>query len=123
VSLATKDAPRPRTSSEDKLVKPFTIRCIVWHEGGAYLAECIDLDIAVRGKSECDVQQKLMDALKSYLSVAMTGDTEGLVPRRPAPLLRRLRYHMLVALAAIISTARRSFRLMELSSELNYRCL
>jgi hypothetical protein len=117
VSIATTDTPRQATAGSNNAIKSLILRCVISRsrEEG-FIAECIDLDIVVRGQTEFEAQQKMMDAIKGYLRVVSSGDSKGLLPR-PAPLSRRVRYHLLTAVAVIISTARRSFRLMELSSE------
>jgi hypothetical protein len=97
-------------------IKSFTLRCIIWRAPDeSFFAECIDLDIAVHGRSQAEAERKMRSAITSYLKVVLSGDPAGLLPR-PAPWSHRLRYHLYAALAAVIS-ARRSFRLMELSSE------
>ena len=97
--------------------KSFNLRCVISRsKDGTYRAECIDLDIVAKAASESEAETKLKDAVKGYLTVAFAGDPSGLLPR-PSPWLHRARYHLLSALASVLSTAKRSFRIMEISSE------
>jgi hypothetical protein len=72
---------------------------------GVYLAECIDLNIVVRGSSPRDSMEKIKDAIIGYLQVVSEGDEKGLLPR-PSPFSHRLRYRWYSLMAALTSRHR-----------------
>lgn len=112
---------RVMRSQRKKLDHQFVLRCIAFPQGGSYIAECIDLDITVRGKTADQAMRSLMQAVVGHLKVALDGDgfkeladtgrVQGLIPRR-APLSHRLRYHM-YCLRAATSGPGRNFRLFD----------
>jgi hypothetical protein len=68
-------------------------RCFVYAGSpDKFVAECIDLDIAVEEASFNRAVRSLNEAVEGYLSVALEGDVRGLIPR-PSPLSHRLLYH------------------------------
>jgi hypothetical protein len=81
--------------------KHVVLRCVVFqNKRGEYTAECIDLDLMVRGKTQHEALRSLRQAIAGYLQVVMRGDQTGLLPR-PAPLSHRLRYHLYALRAAL----------------------
>jgi predicted RNase H-like HicB family nuclease len=102
----------PRTTVAPKIL---FLRCMVYcKEPAHYLAECIDLDITVRGSTPQEAEASLKSAIEGYLHVAFNGDERGLVPR-PAPLSHRARYH-LFALRAALSIGVRNFLLCDFTA-------
>lgn len=85
---------RPESSSQSAdHPKTFRFRCYVYGDSkNHFVAECIDLDIAVEETSLKRAVRSLNDAVDGYVSVACTGDLHGLIPRR-SPLSRRFMYH------------------------------
>ena len=69
-------------------------------DNGEFTAECIDLDLMVRAKNPHDAFQSLKEAIIGYLSVVLSGDPQGLIPR-PSPLNHRVRYHLYALRAAL----------------------
>ena len=67
-------------------------RSFVYRKNDKYYAECIDLNLISSGSSVDEAIGKLQDAMFGYVSVAMEGNTAGLIPRR-SPFSHRLRYH------------------------------
>ncbi len=103
-SLAAVNQQRPQS---------FHPRCIVYRRHGAFLAECIDLNLIVRAKTIEEAIESLKPAISGYLKTAFSGPIEGLVPR-PSPLSHRIRYHLLKVLSWIHGTANvRFFRMNE----------
>ena len=94
------------------------LRCIVFkHKQNEYTAECIDLDLMVRGKNPHEALRSLRHAIVGYLNVALAGDTAGLVPR-PSPFSHRARYHVFALRAALgirDAGAKRNFLLSDWS--------
>lgn len=73
--------------------KTMVLKVMVYKHGYAYIAECLDLDIVVREKTENRASKSLRQAVRGYLKVAYSGDPAGLVPR-PAPWTHYLRYYL-----------------------------
>jgi len=94
------------------------LRCIVFrNKPTEYTAECIDLDLIVRGKNPHEALRSLRDAIMGYLNVALSGDPAGLVPR-PSPFSHRARYHVFALRAALGiggAGAKRSFLISDWS--------
>ncbi len=91
-----------------KTASHFTIklRCMSYKaKQNLYLAECIDLDITVQARSQEEAWEKLQDAVKGYIQVALEGDTQGLL-HRPSPLSHQIRYYRAKFLNAILHTWR-----------------
>ena len=81
-----------------------SFRCMVYKDQvHGFIAECVDLDLIVRGKTADGAKMKLDEALTGYLHVAYEGDVTGLVPR-PSPLMHRLRYQFFSWLAKLNRT-------------------
>lgn len=115
MSLAIKEKP-VAIVSQPRRVPRTTLRCVIYCvKDKVYIAECIDLDIMVTDANPDQAYKKLSAAIKGYLKVARSGDPTGLVPR-PSPLSHRVRYHWF-AIRAAVQTARRDFRLVDLSSD------
>lgn len=77
------------------------LRCVVFQNTQTeYTAECIDLDLMVRGKNPYEALRSLRHAIIGYLGVAFAGDPAGLVPR-PSPFSHRARYHIFALRAAL----------------------
>jgi predicted RNase H-like HicB family nuclease len=82
------------TISSRKRSRSVPLRCIIERKGDLYLAECIDLDIAVTADSLEAAQKGLMDAIQGYLeSVFSLGEQDRMIPR-PAPISHRIRYYL-----------------------------
>lgn len=80
------------------------LRCYVYKSSsGPYYAECIDLNLSVRAKTQKKAVSSLKAAIHGYLQVAFEGETGNLIPRR-APLANRARYHFFRALLALHQT-------------------
>jgi hypothetical protein len=95
--------------------EPLVVRCMVFQEpSGEYTAECIDLDIIASGTTPHDAFKSLIEAVSGYLSVAVKGDTTGLIPR-PSPLGHRARYHLFALRAALNFGVKRNFLLSDWS--------
>lgn len=100
----------PRTTVAPK---PLFLRCVVYcKRPGHYLAECIDLDITVRGDTPEAASASLKEAILGYLSVVFTGTEKGLIPR-PSPLSHRIRYHFFALRAALSFIGVRNFLLCD----------
>jgi hypothetical protein len=118
VSLATEEKPATVPKRASRLSQ-LTLRCLIYKStAGVYIAECVDLDIIVKGPNQEIACKKLLSAVSGYMKVALSGaDPSGLVPRH-SPLSHRLRYHW-YALRAAVQKAHRSFRLWDLPSDGN----
>jgi hypothetical protein len=96
--------------------KKLVFRCMIYpHSYGdrlEYIAECIDLDIIVRGGDAKKAFESLQSAISGYMQVAVNGDSIGLLPRL-SPWTHRAKYH-LFALRAALSPGMRSFLLTDL---------
>ena len=104
-----------RANQADKRCKPFktkrlVFRCVIFRDRtGVYTAECVDLNLVVRGDTPHAAFESLHTAMVGYLTVAFQGDDPaGLVPR-PSPLLHRVRYHAYALKAALLSGGERDF--------------
>jgi hypothetical protein len=96
----------------------FVLRCMVYKsKAGEYTAECIDLDIMVRGNTPHKAFHELREAVKGYLLVVLDGDTEGLLPR-PSPFGHHIRYHVLALRAALTLGIRHNFLVSDLAPDL-----
>jgi hypothetical protein len=108
--ISSKDLRKPL--KHNKLV----LRCMIYpHSYGGrleYIAECIDLDIIVRGGDAKKAFESLQSAISGYVQVAVKGDSSGLLPRL-SPWTHRAKYH-LFALRAALDPGVRSFLLTDL---------
>lgn len=89
----------------------FRLRCYARPENDYILGVCIDLSIAVRGDSIKEVQSKMTDAIKSYLSSLDEENIIDLFPR-PASLTAKAEYyaiHCLINSAKYIKKVRSNF--------------
>lgn len=115
-TVAERKTPEGKNSAKHSPPDGLVLRCIVFQsKPREFTAECIDLDLMVRGQSTHDALGSLRDAINGYLAVACEGDIAGLVPR-PAPLSHRLRYNLFALRAAFsirIHGAQRSFLLSD----------
>ncbi len=71
----------------EKNMKEFTLKVIVFKRDDAFEGICLDLDIAIRAKSEQEFRCKLNDAILSYLRTftkeeILRGDFFRLAPMR-----------------------------------------
>ncbi len=84
------------------LVSPvdLQLKTQVYKTTASFIPECLDLDIAVREKSESRALHSLQQAVTVHLRVASHGDPTGLIPRR-APYPHYVRYYMYRALAIL----------------------
>lgn len=82
------------------------LRCFVYRSAGKYIAECIDLDLAVEEKTIQRAITSLNEAIDGYIKVAVEGDSTGLLPRR-SPLRNRLMYHGVAVLVFVLKLFRR----------------
>ena len=81
-AIAERKVPESKVSAKHLPPKGLVLRCIVFqNKTKAYTAECIDLDILVYGKTPHYALSTLRGAIASYLEVALTGDSSGLIPR------------------------------------------
>ncbi len=95
------------------------LRCVVYpSKPGEYTAECIDLDIMVRGQTAHGAFRELKQAVGGYLAVVSKGDSDGLVPR-PSPLRNRLRYHLYALRAAVSFGIRHNFLVSDWAPDLS----
>ena len=105
-------ATEPQSATSRDVKKCYFFRCYAWSSSpGEFIAECVDLDVMVRGSSPHEAFDKLKDAILGYVRVVSAGDEKGLLPR-PSPLLHRLRYHWFCFKAALTSE-RRNFQLFD----------
>jgi predicted RNase H-like HicB family nuclease len=75
---------------------------MVFPHNGKYIAECIDLDVAVSRQTPEEAQAELRDAMKGYLETVLAGDPAGLLPRK-SPFSHRLRFRLMSLQAALFS--------------------
>ena len=79
------------------------LQCFAHGSDGKWEAICLDLDIAVTGRSFGEVQEILLQAVHSYIEDAAVLDPvsrKALLGRR-APWLNRLGYHLRYAFAFV----------------------
>jgi predicted RNase H-like HicB family nuclease len=71
-----------------------TLHCYADGEDGDWEAICLDLDIAVQGRSFEEVFGSLREAIKLYLDSvsSLPADERRSLLHRPAPILVRLRF-------------------------------
>lgn len=99
------------------LGRSFTFRCFVHPSAGAFVAECVDLDLIVKAGTPDKALAGLQDSMIGYLRTVLdSGEIAGLVPR-PSPLPRRLLYHWYCLKAALSGSGHRNFRLFDASSD------
>jgi hypothetical protein len=95
----------------------FVLRCMVYpNKPGEYTAECVDLDIIVQSTTPQKALDELRQAINGYLTVALAGDTEGLLPR-PSPFGHRVRYHLLALRAAFSLGIRHNFLVSDIAPD------
>ena len=88
-------------ASSPSSVRCQMLRCYVYHYKGAFIGECIDLDLAVEAKTVARAKRELRDAIHGYIeAVTQMGEAENLIPR-PAPLSHRFHYHF-IRLASLL---------------------
>ena len=70
------------------------LRCCASGRGGAWEAICLDLDIAVQGRSFDDVAKQLNEAIALYLETVadLPEDERSALLNRSVPLWTRIRY-------------------------------
>jgi hypothetical protein len=103
----------------------FVLRCLVYPSGDFYIAECIDLDIAIKRATAQSAAEELKHSISGYIKTVFEGASDrhgikGLLPRK-SPRSHRLRYHGYCALAAL-SGARRKFMLLDVSPDVPPSC-
>lgn len=76
---------------------PYILRCYARPEGDYILGVCIDLDIAVKGKSVDDVRGEMTKALKAYFDSVDQANFKDVFPRQ-VPLLVLLDYYRVCVL-------------------------
>ena len=114
MSSAVLDSRDSRVSNATALLSPITLRCYAYRHAGAWVAECVDLDLIVKSRTPDGAADSLREAMTGYLkTVVAGGELEGLVPR-PAPLSHRMRYHWF-CLKAAVCRGHRDFRLLDCS--------
>lgn len=112
MSTVTERAPNQAPARNAKQCD-IILRCYAYKSrSGAFVAECVDLNLIVRASSSDRAIEKLIEAMTGYLKVACAGDYTGLIPR-PSPLSRRFLYHGFLLLAQF--SRRRRFRLFDSS--------
>jgi predicted RNase H-like HicB family nuclease len=109
-----------RKKMAKKMHLPFVLRCMAYPRKGRYIAECVDLNLIVRGNTLEEAQAKLKSAMAGYFDAVFAdltpeqvenGALKGLLPRR-SPWSRLAIYHCFCLLAAFWS-ARRAFRICD----------
>ena len=71
-----------------------TVRCMVWQEGGLWVAACVDLTLAAQGASAEEARRRLHAQIAGYVAEAFTVDAahaHELLARR-APLRDLVRF-------------------------------
>jgi hypothetical protein len=112
----------PVIEESRRVEKRFTVRCFSYREGsGLFVAECIDLDLAVKARKQNMAVRELRDAVLGYVRVAVESNVDSeLIPRR-SPLSHRLHYYAVV-LACRLSLLRCD-RLFSFTPTTHTRCL
>jgi len=87
-------------------MKPINLvlRCYGEQKAGGWQAFCIDLNLAVQGKSAEEVKRKLIEQIESYLYDALVGEDREYASQllsRKAPLHFRVKYHFYKLLCKI----------------------
>ena len=79
------------------------LHCSAFGQGDRWQAYCLDLDLAVEGRSFSDVEQRLTDAIGSYLEAVMElpENERGALLGRRMPFLVRLQFAIRAFLASI----------------------
>ena len=72
-----------------------TLKCYAWGRQGDWEAICVDLDIAVSGRSMHEVMETLQNAIRTYIADAMQEDEMN----RARLLNRRSPWHVRAKLA------------------------
>lgn len=78
-----------------------TVRCMVWPEGGQWVAVCLDFTLAAQGGSRDEARKRLHAQIDAYVREAFTVDVkhaDALLSRR-APLVDRLGWHFWLLLS------------------------
>jgi hypothetical protein len=85
-----------KPGDQTSITKTIVLNVMVYKRDSAYIAECLDLDIVVREKTETKAIKSLRHAVIGHLMVALSGDSTGLIPR-PAPWTHYLLYYFYLA--------------------------
>jgi hypothetical protein len=85
----------------DSRRKQLNLKVVIFKTRHGYVAECLDLDISVREKTERLALRSLTHAVAAHLAVAVQGDMKGLIPR-PAPWSHYVRYYGFVLLSKVV---------------------
>jgi len=87
----------PPTEKPRRVEKRFTVRCYLYREkSGLYVAECIDLDLAVKARKQNMAMRELRDAVLGYVKVAVESGTDSELIPRLSPLSHRLHYYAIM---------------------------
>ena len=83
---------RPRVEGRDCDVTPTTYACYVFGHGNRWEGLCVDLDLAVMGRTLDEVRNRLDRSIATYIEDALAegGATAVRLLRRKAPLRVRL---------------------------------
>lgn len=94
------------------MLKPFFVRCYVKRSERQWIAMCIDLCLAAQADSSEDARARLGAQINDYVREAVTVDREHahILLTRKAPIIHRVEYHVIAALHAILSPAKRRER-------------
>ncbi len=82
----------------------YIFRCMVFSHDHGYIAESIDLNLALFRDSPEEAAKELEKTMAGYVDVVCNGDITGLIPRR-SPFSHRLRFSLLL-LKSVIFPAR-----------------
>jgi hypothetical protein len=88
------------------------LHCIALGQDGAWEAICLDLDLAVQGRSFEEVAALLNEAIAMHLERAMTLPPEerGHLLHQPVPLPTRLRFAVQAFLLALAKDGSRGYQ-------------
>lgn len=81
---------------------------VIYGHGGRWEGLCLDLDIAVEGRSLSEVKSLLSEAVSTYIADALKEDepTRSALLNRKVPLRVRLYWAAMLALATLRGTNR-----------------
>ena len=87
----------PAKEKPRQVEKCFTVRCFSYREkSGLFVAECIDLDLAVKARKQNMAMRELRDAVLGYVRVAVESGTDSELIPRLSPLSHRFHYYSVV---------------------------